>query len=152
MSDSLEQDIDKLVVDSKAVKEAAENINPENPNPVIQDSVITEVNTAPDDSTSVFTGEEEKVAGIGIIKRTLKPKKKAKEEKPLTEREILNKSVFDKIDPKDGDYIVTPYEPVDVKKVLDEAKDQPSAGKPSRITKRGKNKKVPVFNLNNIRS
>lgn len=150
MSDSLEQDIDKLVVDSKAVKEAAENINPENPNPVIQDSVITEVNTAPDDSTSVFTGEEEKVAGIGIIKRTLKPKKKAKEEKPLTEREILNKSVFDKIDPKDGDYIVTPYEPVDVKKVLDEAKDQPSAGKPSRITKRGKNKKVPVFNLNNI--
>ena len=149
MSNSLEQDIDKLVVDSRAVKEAAENINPENPNSVIQDSVVTEVNTAPDDSTSVFTGEEEKVAGIGILK-TLTKGKKVKEEKPLTEREILNKSVFDKIDPKDGDYIVTPYEPVDVKKVLEEAKDQPSSGKPAPITKRGKNKKVPVFNLNNI--
>ena len=40
MNDSLEQNIDKLVVDSEAVEEAAENINPENPNPVIQDICI----------------------------------------------------------------------------------------------------------------
>tara|TARA_R110002020_G_scaffold472589_1_gene700885 strand:+ start:5054 stop:8125 length:3072 start_codon:yes stop_codon:yes gene_type:complete len=150
MSDSLEQDIDKLVVDSRAVKEAAENINPENPNPVIQDSVITEEITAYDESDSVFTGEEEKVAGPGIIPKIFKPSKKVKEEKPLTEREILNKSVFDKIDPKDGDYIVTPYEPVDVKKILGEAKDQPSSGKPSKIKERGKGKNIPVFNLNTI--
>ena len=147
MNDSLEQNIDKLVVDSKAVEEAAKNINPEDPNPVIQDSVLTEVNTAPDDSNSGFTGEEIKVAGG--IKKIFKKVKKGYD-KGEKEREILNKSVFDKIDPKDGDYIVTPYEPVDVKKILGEAKDQPSTGKPSKIKDRGKGKNLPVFNLNNI--
>ena len=147
MNEDINKSIDQLMVDDTAVKESAKNIAPLDPNALINEETANQDITAFDESDSAFTGEEENVAILGGLKKGLKV---IDEALTPSDTKILNKSVFDQINPTDPDYIVTPYESIDVKKVLDESKDYPTGGKAAPIPKRGKGDKVNRFNIDTI--
>jgi len=146
---NINQEVDKLTVDNQSVKEIADSITMDQSSEIIESQADTASLQLDQQDDSVFTGDKVDVAGPGFIKKIV-TKLEGGEEK-IKQREILNKSVFDKIDPNDGDYIVTPYGPVDAKEVIKKSKDYKGEGKPTRIRDRGKGgPEVTRTNLNNI--
>lgn len=145
----LEENINKLTATNDEVLEAANSITTRDQKNIIEDASSTQIVGDTEDQESVFTGEEIQVAVNPLIRKGLNIIEGGEEK--IKQREILNRSVFDKIDPDDGNYIVKPYDPVDLSTAVDDKSLTPTTGKPTPISKRAKGgPEVVRTNLNNI--